>query len=91
MLTPGETHRLGRAGEPAQATVPAPGTAHPATLEATTDTLVAALRKELADMRQDRDHWRGMAEAITRQIAEATTRRIIDQRGQRPWWKRLVG
>jgi hypothetical protein len=91
MLTPGETHRLGRAGEPAQTTVPAPGSVHPATLDATTDTLVATLRKQLADMRQDRDHWRGMAEAIIRQIAEATTRKIIDQREQRSWWKRLAG
>jgi hypothetical protein len=57
----------------------------------TTDTLMATLREQLADMRQDRDHWRGVAEAITRQIAEATTRQIIDQREQRPWWKRLAG
>ena len=83
MLTLGETHQPGQAGKPAHATA--------ATLDATTDTLVATLQEQLANMRQDRDHWRGMAQAITRQIAEATTRQIIDQRERRPWWKRLAG
>jgi hypothetical protein len=61
----------------------------PAITDATTDTLVATLREQLAVMRQDRDHWRGVALGITRQIAETTTRRIVDQRERRAWWHRF--
>ncbi len=60
-----------------------------ATTDATTDTLVATLREQLAVMRQDRDHWRGVALGITRQIAETTTRQIVDQRERRAWWHRF--
>jgi hypothetical protein len=57
--------------------------------DATTDSLLATLREQLAVMRKDRDHWRGVALGITRQIAETTTRQIIDQRERRPWWHRF--
>jgi excisionase family DNA binding protein len=55
----------GEPGEPAGATVAATGSVvHQTTPDATTDALVATLRERLADMRQDRDHWRGMAERL---------------------------
>jgi hypothetical protein len=60
-----------------------------ATTDATTDTLVATLREQLAAMRQDRDHWRGVALGITRQVAETTTRQVVDQRERRAWWHRF--
>jgi excisionase family DNA binding protein len=41
------------------------------------------LRAELADVKTDRDHWRGQAEATQRMLTDATARR--------PWWKRLTG
>jgi hypothetical protein len=43
------------------------------------------LRAQLADIRQDRDHWREQAQAITRQLPDASGG------DARPWWKRLAG
>jgi excisionase family DNA binding protein len=37
------------------------------------------LRRQLDDIREDRDRWRAQAEAIIRQLA--------DQRTRRPWWR----
>jgi hypothetical protein len=46
------------------------------------------LRAQLEDVRADRDHWRGQAESMTRQIADQRERQpTADQR--RPWWRRL--
>ena len=48
--------------------------------DATTDALVSTLREVLADMRQDRDHWRDVATRLA----------LTDQR-PRSWWRRLAG
>jgi hypothetical protein len=55
---------------------------------------VAALREQLdmmraqvADAQRDRDRWAEQAQAITRQLADATVARS----SRRPWWKRLAG
>jgi hypothetical protein len=56
-----------------------------ATLEAQLEGLREIVRRADAateELRQDRDKWRGMAEAQQRQLT--------DQR-PRPWWQRLVG
>jgi hypothetical protein len=44
--------------------------------------LAELLRRQLDDVRDDRDHWRGMAEAGQRLLAPP--RRV-------PWWRRLAG
>ena len=48
--------------------------------DATTDALVSTLREVLADMRQDRDHWRDVATQLA----------LTDQR-PRSCWRRLEG
>lgn len=44
--------------------------------------IVRRLDDQARDLREDRDQWRGQA--------EAATRLLTDQR-QRPWWRRFVG
>lgn len=45
------------------------------------------LRGQLDDVRKDRDGWRDMAQAVTRQLADA--RQV--QPAVKPWWRRLAG
>ena len=56
--------------------------------DATADVLVAELRAVIADLRQDRDHWRLMAER--EQAAHAATQRLLpapieQDATPRPW------
>jgi len=46
------------------------------------------LRAQLDDCRKDRDHWRDQAQAVTRQLADASAK-VAEP--VRPWWKRLAG
>jgi hypothetical protein len=50
--------------------------------DATTDMLVAELRQVIADLRQERDHWRAAHER--EQAAHAATQRLLYPRPQRP-------
>jgi hypothetical protein len=45
------------------------------------------MRAQLADVREDRNHWRDQAQAVTRQLADA--RQVPAE--VRPWWRRLAG
>ncbi len=68
-------------GSTTSATDAAPGVlVRDAPPDATTDALVSTLREVLADMRQDRDHWRDVATRLA----------LTDQR-PRSWWRRLAG
>jgi hypothetical protein len=40
------------------------------------------LRRQLDDVREDRDRWRTQAE---------TAQRLIAGQDRRPWWKRIAG
>ncbi len=72
-----EPVELHRAFPPAEATPKAV----PQHTQPEAHALVAELRTQLADLRQDRDHWREMAERLA----------LTDERARRPWWKRLAG
>ncbi len=45
------------------------------------------LRAQLDDVRNDRDHWRDQAQAVTRQLADLRPA----AEPVKPWWRRLVG
>jgi hypothetical protein len=52
------------------------------------------LRRELDDVREDRDRWRGQAERLALGPPNATpnaTPRLLDATAKRPWWRRLAG
>lgn len=67
-------------GEPASATAATGPAVHHATASGATGDLVATLREMLADMRQERDHWRDQAQRLA-----------TDRRERRPWWRRIAG
>ena len=58
---------------------------------AATDALVAELRAVIADLRQDRDHWREQAQRLALPKPPEPALKPADAEVRRPWWKRLVG
>jgi hypothetical protein len=79
---PPGTARIDSSGQDAPASVTA-GTPDPQV--AALREIIARLDGQVADLRQDRDHWRLQAEQATRLITDAR------ERDARPWWRRLVG
>ena len=49
------------------------------------------LRAQLDDVRKDRDHWRDQAQAVTRQLADQTSKPAPAEVPRRRWWQRRAG
>lgn len=80
-----EPVELFRVFAPAQAAPKA--VQQPTQADAQADALVAELRAQLADLRQDRDHWRTMAERLA--IAAPTELSAEPRPNQSSWWRWL--
>jgi len=60
--------------------------------DAATDALVAELRAVIADLRQDRDHWREQAQRLA--LPKPPEPKPLDALAAaraRPWWRRFAG
>jgi hypothetical protein len=87
-IEPAELHRV----YPAVATQQAPQPSPPP--DATTDALVAELRAVIADLRQDRDHWREAFEQAQRLLPTPSHPTQPPPQPPRPWswrWLRSTG
>ena len=72
---------------------PASATPKAAPQDAQTDTLVAELRAQLAEMRSQRDAWQGIAERLALSAPRQPEPEPKPAEARRPWWRRvrLVG
>lgn len=80
VIEPSELHRVFPPLPAAATEAPAP-----TQRDAMTDELVAELRATIADLREDRDHWRAAFESTQRLLPSPTPRRAT---WMPRWWRR---